>query len=256
MFEDALRPVIVAAHPDDETIGLGGQLLHLKNLRIIHVTDGAPGNGRDAAGRGFRSRDDYALARRMELIQALAIAGIGPDGATCLGFVDQDASLHLVEVVRALRKIFDETAADIVFTHPYEGGHPDHDATSFAVHAAARQCASHPRIIEFTSYHRNGDAMISGCFLPSIGSKVRTLHLSPDQRRRKRRMFACFSSQQDMLKLFRDDVERFRLAPDYDFTLPPHPGPLHYEGCDWGMTGERWRSLAAGALEELCALRS
>jgi len=46
-------------------------------------------------------------------------------------------------------------------------------------------------------------------------------------------------------------MERFRAAPVYDFTQAPHPGKLFYENFDWGMTGERWRDLAAEALNEL-----
>ena len=47
------------------------------------------------------------------------------------------------------------------------------------------------------------------------------------------------------------DVERFRLAPRYDFTQPPHAGDLHYEQFGWELTPQRWRSLAAAALKEL-----
>jgi hypothetical protein len=46
-------------------------------------------------------------------------------------------------------------------------------------------------------------------------------------------------------------VERFRAAPRYDFRLPPHPGPLHYDMQPWGITGEQWRGLAQAALEQL-----
>jgi N-acetylglucosamine malate deacetylase 2 len=54
-----------------------------------------------------------------------------------------------------------------------------------------------------------------------------------------------------MLRRVPLDVERFRPAPVYSFTEPPHPGKLFYENFDWGMTAERWRRLAAEALEEL-----
>jgi hypothetical protein len=54
-----------------------------------------------------------------------------------------------------------------------------------------------------------------------------------------------------MLRRFPVDEERFRAAPVYDFSQPPHAGKLLYEHFNWGMTGERWRSLAAGAAQAL-----
>ena len=47
------------------------------------------------------------------------------------------------------------------------------------------------------------------------------------------------------------DAERFRPAPNYDFTRPPHAGQLFYEKFNWGMTGEQWRALAGRALQRL-----
>ena len=38
-------------------------------------------------------------------------------------------------------------------------------------------------------------------------------------------MLDCFSSQREMLGYFRCDTERFRVAPLYEFGLPPHEGP-------------------------------
>src|SRR5947208_1422367 len=65
------RVMIVVAHPDDETIGMGAQLCRFHDALLIHVTDGAPRDGRDAAAHGFRNIGDYALARRAELRDAL-----------------------------------------------------------------------------------------------------------------------------------------------------------------------------------------
>jgi len=38
-------------------------------------------------------------------------------------------------------------------------------------------------------------------------------------------------------------VERYRWAPQYDFTAPPHEGRLYYENYPWGVKGARFREL-------------
>ena len=47
------RLLIVVAHPDDETITLGGQMWRLRDALLLHVTDGAPRDGEDAQRHGF-----------------------------------------------------------------------------------------------------------------------------------------------------------------------------------------------------------
>ena len=62
----AQRVALVVAHPDDEAIALGGSLHLLRDLLMVHATDGAP----RGTTKGFASRDAYAAARRAELAQA------------------------------------------------------------------------------------------------------------------------------------------------------------------------------------------
>jgi LmbE family N-acetylglucosaminyl deacetylase len=146
-----------------------------------------------------------------------------------------------------------------VLTHPYEGGHPDHDATAFAVHLARElMSAAPPVVLEFTSYHLSGDGIATGAFLPAgvtasaENPPAAALALALEERERKRRMIACFASQAETLAQFPvGEVERFRVAPAYDFTRAPHDGTLHYERFDWGCTGEEWRARAAVALDAL-----
>jgi hypothetical protein len=64
-------------------------------------------------------------------------------------------------------------------------------------------------------------------------------------------MFECFSSQAKVLRGFDIAVERFRRAPRYDFTRPPHEGPLHYERLGWPLTGAAFRRAAAAARREM-----
>jgi len=92
-----VRVAIVAAHPDDETIGAGAQLAEMREVTLIHVTDGAP-----------RSRPDwreYARTRRAELLSALAIAAIPPERCLEIGLPDQQASMRLVELTCHLSRL-------------------------------------------------------------------------------------------------------------------------------------------------------
>ncbi len=63
-------------------------------------------------------------------------------------------------------------------------------------------------------------------------------------------MIECFVSQREMLVRFPlAEAERFRVAPDYDFTVAPHPGHLLYHLHQWGgIAPARWRYHAARAL--------
>ena len=71
----------MVAHPDDEVIGASALLMRVPELRLLHVTDGAPRDLRDAQAAGFAGWQDYAQARGHELAAALALAGIAADRA-------------------------------------------------------------------------------------------------------------------------------------------------------------------------------
>ena len=144
----------------------------------------------------------------------------------------------------------------MVITHAYEGGHPDHDATALAAHAACRlieaQGGTPPRLVEMAGYHGLGGRFTAGTFITHADAgPPATMPLDATARRLKRCMFDCHATQRAVLASFTIDVERFRAAPRYDFRLPPHRGPLHYDSQPWGLSGEHWRGLAHAALQQL-----
>ncbi len=243
--------LIVAAHPDDEVVGLGGQLPGFRDPCIVHVTDGAPRDMRDARAHGFTTRDQYARARRAELLAALELAGIPENRTRPLGFADQEASRAMPEIAARLRDLLAELHPEIVYTHPYEGGHPDHDATAFAVHAACRMLPHPPAIYEFTSYHARGSGLAAYEFLPYAECEETMVTLSFDDQARKRRMLDCFVTQFETLRPFYGGIERRRPAPRYDFTAPPHAGTLYYDRFSWGVRSGEWLALAREALDAL-----
>src|SRR4051812_560258 len=164
----AAPTLLVAAHPDDEVIGAGAQLGRLKDLVVVHVTDGAPRNLRDATAAGFPDRVSYAKAREREFQTALALLG-SPCGTAQLGIVDQEASLDLAGLAERMMRLIDALQPRLILTHPYEGGHPDHDATAFAVHVACAQLQREKtraiELAEMTSYHNDGGRLVAGEFL-------------------------------------------------------------------------------------------
>jgi LmbE family N-acetylglucosaminyl deacetylase len=246
------RTLVLVAHPDDETIGCGGQLARFSDVTVVHVTDGAPRNGIDAVKLGYSKPADYAAARRRELEAAMHLAGIGPDRLVAPGWSDQEAALHLAEIARELEARLAD--ADCVLTHAYEGGHPDHDACAFVVHAACarlRRRGSAPAIIEMPFYRAGPEGWGVHTFIPYPQTDETVVDLDADERTRKRDMFACHLTQIQVLARFPIEQERFRQAPNYDFLRLPNDGALLYERENWGMTGERWLVLAGAALAEL-----
>ncbi|MBB5692980.1 PIG-L deacetylase family protein [Muricoccus pecuniae] len=237
---------LVVAHPDDETLGAGAVMPLFRRLLIIQVTDGAPRNLADARAAGFDSAESYAAAREQELEAALAAGGVRA-ARLVLGVADQGASLAMAGIARDIAGVLRRHGARAVFTHPYEGGHPDHDATAFCTRAAAGLLgAEAPALIEMPFYHAGPEGWSVGRFLPG-GPEPVVLQLDEDERARKRAMIAAFASQAATLSQFPVEQESLRPAPDYDFAAPPHPGTLLYERYGWGMDGARWRALAAEA---------
>ncbi len=255
---DMSRIVVAVAHPDDETIGAGGLLAAgapFLDLHVIHLTDGAPRDGHDPVARSFPSWQSYAARRRAEAAAALCTAGLPLSRWEGFGYADQQAMLHMAALARRMAQRLATLAPEVVLTHPYEGGHPDHDAASFAVHAAcallARAGRPVPAVVEMASYHNGGGTRTVQDFLPDGGRPVIAVELTALQRRVKARMMAVHRSQARRLVPFRVEVERFRRATPPDFTRPPHEGPLLYETWGAGLTGARWRALAGRALTDL-----
>lgn len=93
----ASRTLVVAPHPDDETIGAGGLMQQVQEaggtLRVVYLTDGdgypagvlVQDHRRKPTASDYR---EYGLLRQDEAKAALRTLGVDPDAATFLGFPD------------------------------------------------------------------------------------------------------------------------------------------------------------------------
>lgn len=248
----APRTLVVVAHPDDEALALGARLSRHTDSFFVHVTDGAPLDGADAARYGFASVDQYRAARAEELRHAFRVAHISESRSKCLNIPDQRASFHLEELAERVRILIREFEPLAILTHAYEGGHPDHDACAFAAHRAVAMIdpQRRPELIEAALYHAGPDGRLeTGCFLSwPVAYPEIIWRLNPAEKLVRQHLLDSFVTQRETLRHFDAGVERFRIAPPYDFTQPIQQRPLLYEQYPWGMTGERFRCLAAEAM--------
>jgi LmbE family N-acetylglucosaminyl deacetylase len=248
--------MVVVAHPDDEVIAIGARIRRFHEAYFIHATDGAPRNEQDSRSYGFATLDEYRNARRDEFHKALQESGLSHVRCECLGIPDQEASLHLAHLTRRLVALILRHSPQAVLTHPYEGGHPDHDACAFAVHQAVHHLTTQnlppPLIVEAAFYHLCPRGIETGCFLHSAEPRYEIVcPLTGREQAQKQRLLRSFSTQQATLQYFNTTQECFRIAPHYDFTKPPHHPPVFYDAYPWGMRSQQFCDLAKEAIKSL-----
>ncbi|HEX7369404.1 MAG TPA: PIG-L family deacetylase [Rhodanobacteraceae bacterium] len=244
---------VVVAHPDDETLGVGARIACLHRLTLIHLTDGAPRSLSTHPIEDAKRCATLSARRARELACALEILQATPQRSIAYGYPDQESVLHLPGIVTRLR----DDLADVrfVLTHPYEHGHPDHDTAALAVRMAcallAKVSDTAPMVIEFPSYHARAHDACFGRFWHDRKHREHVAILDNHERERKARALACFASQREMLQNFPAGVERFRRAPDYDFSKPAPPPLAWYDAQHWPIDSHAWRQLAQRGMREI-----
>jgi len=240
---DAREIAIVTAHPDDETLAFGAVMRRLGGVRMILATDGSPRDMLAQRRIGFDSVAAYRDARHAELVAALALAGVPESALTRLEIPDKEAAANLSLFVTRLREVFAANGIRAVLTHAYEGGHPDHDAVAAAVALATRGSAI--EVVESPFYRSRDGRFAVQSFVPIDGIPIVETPLTPEESAHKLAMVACYPSQVALLEGFRPRYERFRPAPDYDFSCPPNGGEIDYEKGFFPWT--EWARLTAHA---------
>jgi LmbE family N-acetylglucosaminyl deacetylase len=130
--------VIVAPHPDDETLGLGAMAAQLVasgvDVQVVSVSDG----GAAVPGATLSERNLLARTRHSELLEATDVLGLGPPRS--LGLPDGQLTDHEDRLTDSLTELLAGTAPGNWCAATWRGdGHPDHEA---AGRAAATACAA------------------------------------------------------------------------------------------------------------------
>ena len=141
---EPLRLMAVLAHPDDETLGVGGTLVHYARQGVeTHLVTATHGEaGRYGDGTEHPGPQALGVIREQELRRAAAVLGVR--SLTLLDY--RDGSLDQAEPREAIARIARHLRAvrpQVVVTFdPYGGyGHPDHIAVSQLTTAAVAAAA-------------------------------------------------------------------------------------------------------------------
>ena len=140
--------LVVAPHPDDETIGCGARILASSRLgtpvTVVVVTDGSGSHGQDGVDRNaLRAR------RQTELGQAARRLGVHDDAVITLGYPDGGVSDYVAEIAVHLGRLIDTVRPDEVYVTCAAESHPDHAACGQAAAMAVEQSSSRPRLLEY-----------------------------------------------------------------------------------------------------------
>jgi len=130
--------VVVAPHPDDETLGLGATAAHLVasgvKVQVVSVSDG----GAAQLGASPVDRTRLETTRRGELLRATGILGVHP--ATSLGLPDGQLADHEDRLTDLLAAILEGVAPGTWCAATWRGdGHPDHETIGRAAAAACER---------------------------------------------------------------------------------------------------------------------
>lgn len=145
MKEQNKKLMAIVAHPDDESLGLGGTIAKYAaagvEVSLLMATKGE--RGRYGTALVSPGMDIVGKTRAAELLEAAAVLGI--QEVRFLGYVDGELDQAPVpQIIAEIALHIRELRPDVVLTFGPEGayGHPDHIAISQFTTAAILKAAS------------------------------------------------------------------------------------------------------------------
>lgn len=163
--------LVVAPHPDDESIGCGGLLaLYGRQCDVLLLTDGRL--GRSEARKGC-SDEEIIAVRKKELEKALDIAGV--NRLFCLDIPDSELKKHRKTVFG-----FDFRPYSYIFVPNSHEDHPDHKAANRFIKAVRFYGKTAAKVYEYEVWTplRSCDVLIDIETQAGIKEQMISAHVS------------------------------------------------------------------------------
>jgi LmbE family N-acetylglucosaminyl deacetylase len=230
--------LFVFPHPDDDNF-VGGtlSLLVRAGVRV------------DAAWMTSGGYDGLDRVREDELRRAMDVAGV--ERRHLLRLPDGGLVRMLEAACARLHRLIGEVRPRAVIGPAFEGGHADHDATSFALAEACRRAGGDVPIFEYPCYAPDADAprgLRLGTF-PAHSAGVQHVDLDEAATRCKETMVEAYASQKEVFDLLGWQPSRqelFRECPrDRDYRRPPCAGLDSYAHWFNWRSPDRFEQLVA-----------
>ena len=183
--------IVVAAHPDDETLGFGGTAAMLADMgvrvQVVSASDGGASHGNISPAD--RSRLEHV--RRAELDRA--VDALGLPAPMSLGLPDGEIGDHADRLADMLTEVLAARPAGTWCAATWRGdGHPDHEAVGRAAAVAVRRTGA--QLVEYPVWMWHW-AQPSDDAVP--WERAYQVALTPEAVGRKRVAAQLFQSQQE-----------------------------------------------------------
>ncbi|MDQ4130414.1 MAG: PIG-L family deacetylase, partial [Actinomycetota bacterium] len=144
--------LVLAAHPDDETLGCGATILRKRTagtkVWVVIATDGS-GSHRSS----HISAQELVSIRAQEAAEACALLDVPAEALIRFGYPDTRLRDHLPELVTRLRKLIAELQPDEILVTSHLDQNVDHQALARAVRLARDAAPEGCRIAEYPIWY-------------------------------------------------------------------------------------------------------
>lgn len=219
--------LVIAPHPDDETLGCGGAIALLRRrsctVQVIAISDGTLSHPRS---RRYPAPTLAAL-REGEALCALAILGVQPEAVEFLrlqdGSVPVKSAVGFTEALTAVKTYLTTFTPETILLPWRRDPHPDHRASWELIYTAIAALKLSPRLVEYPIWDwdpaQQGEA-------PAAGEvKAWRLDISAVL---PLKLEAITAYRSQTTNLIDDDPEGFRLTPEM-LAHFAHPWELYLE---------------------------
>lgn len=209
-FAGCQSAVVVAPHPDDETLGCGGAIALLQQRSIpVHILVMSDGTQSHPQSKKYPPKR-LKKRREQETQTALQILGLEAGAATFMGWGDANVpslgSKDFQDAVNRCRSYLRDRAPSLLFVPWQHDRHRDHRATWEIVQTCLQDCSWHPQQLAYAIW--GSEAAGLPCVPPGATGWRLDIRAVESLKRQ-----AVMAHQSQTTDLINDDPTGFRLTP-------------------------------------------